>query len=411
MMRRLDRILFGTIAAVMIAFILGGVLVTTAAPRGDIYEYLTNFREVLHLVNSSYVDDVEAERLMTGAFKGMMESLDSSSVYLDPAQHTRYRKGLAGSTDTLGLTISKRYTYGVIVSVAPDSPAARGGLRAGDLIRSIDGKMVREMNRLEVEEALQGEAETEVVLSVIYQKTAERDEVTMVRSAVQPSPPELVRLEGGVAYLRLHDLAPESAARTARLLSEAVAATEGAPGALIIDLRNNPGTLLDEAVSVADLFLSTGTIVTVEGQDGVGERHEAGPEATRYQGRLAVLVDRGTANGAEVVAAALQQNERATVVGEQSFGQGSVQRLIPLSNGGALLLSVAQFYSPDGTAIPGEGVKPDEELELDPDEGKMEPRAGITAEQLATDRYVQRALELLQTENEEQGDLADKAAA
>ncbi len=410
-MRKLDRILFGTIAAVMIAFILGGVLVTKASPRGDIYEYLTNFREVLHLVNSSYVDEVEMERLMTGAFKGMMESLDSSSVYLDPAQHTRYRQGLSVSPDRLGLTVSKRYTYGVIVSVAPDSPAARGGLRAGDLIRSIDGKVLREMNRLEVEEALQGEVGSEVLLSVIYQQSAERDEVTLVRSPVQPSPPELVRLPGGIAYLRLHDLVPESGARTARLLSEAAAAPEGVPGALIIDLRNNPGRLLDEAVSVADLFLSTGTIVTLEGQDGVGERREAGPETTRYQGRLAVLVDRGTANGAEVLAAALQQNQRATVVGEQSFGQGSVQQLIPLSNGGALLLSVAQFYSPDGTAIPEEGVVPDEELELDPDQGAAEPRSGITAEQLAADHFVQRALELLQAGNEEPGDPAESEAA
>jgi carboxyl-terminal processing protease len=246
---------------------------------------------------------------------------------------------------------------------------------------------------------------------VIYQQTAERDDVTLVRAVVEPAPPELVRMKDGIAYLRLNDLVPETGARTASLLSEAASAAEGPPGALIIDLRNNPGRLLDEAVSVADLFLSAGTIVTVEGQDGVGERREAGAETTRYRGRLAVLVDRGTANGAEVVAAALQQNQRATVVGEQSFGLGAVQQLIPLSNGGALLLSVAQFYSPNGTALAGEGVVPDEELELEPDEGAVEPRAGITAEQLAADRFVQRALELLTSADEEEGDVAEEKAA
>jgi carboxyl-terminal processing protease len=410
-MRKLDRIVFGGLAAVMITFILGGVLVSKAAPRGDIYEYLTNFREVLHLVNSSYVDEVEEDRLMTGAFKGMMEALDASSVYLDPAQHIRYRQGHAGAPDMLGLTVSKRYTYAVIVAVSPDSPAAHGGLHAGDLIRSIDGRVIREMNLLEVEEALQGEPGREVLLSVIYQQTAERDDVTLVRGVLQPAAPELLRLTGGVGYLRVHDLAPDAGKRVTDLLTAAAAGPDGVPGSLIIDLRNNPGHLLDEAVNLADLFLSSGTIVTVKGKDGAGQRHEAKAGTTRFQGRLAVLVDRGTANGAEVLAAALQQNQRATVVGEQSFGQGSVQHLIPLSNGGALLLSVAQYFSPDGTAIPEEGVIPDDELVLEPDEGSAAPRTGITAEQLATDRFVQRALELLLAGDEVHGKLSGKAAA
>lgn len=410
-MRKLDRILFGVLAAVMIVFILGGVLVSKASPRGDIYEYLTNFREVLHLVNSSYVDDVEADRLMDGAFKGMMEALDSSSVYLDPSQHARYRQGLSPDAGSLGLTVSKRFTYAVIVAVAPGSPAAAGGLHAGDLIRSIDGQVVREMNRLEVDEALHGAMDSEVLLSVIYHQSAERDEVTLVRREVRSSPPELLRLRDGVAYLKLHDLADGAGQRASGLLEDAADGTGGTPTALILDLRNNSGILLDEAVKVADLFLSTGTIVSVEGQDGAGERHEARAETTRYQGRLAVLVDRGTANGAEVVAAALQQNGRGTVVGEQSFGRGSVQQLIPLSNGGALLLSVARFYSPDGTAITGEGILPDEELDLEPDEQTAEPRAGITADHLAADRIVQRALEFLLAGDEESGDQPVEAAA
>lgn len=410
-MRKMDRILFGALAAVMIAFILGGVLVSNASPRGDIYEYLTNFREVLHLVNSSYVDDVEAERLMDGAFKGMMEALDSSSVYLDPAQHVCYRQGLSSAAGSLGLTVSKRFTYAVIVAVAPESPAAVGGLHAGDLIRSIDGRVVRELNRLEVDEALHGAIDSEVLLSVIYHQSAERDEVTLVRREVRSSPPELLLLGDGVAYLRLHDLADGAGERAAGLLGDAAAGSEGTPAALILDLRNNPGILLDEAVNVADLFLSTGTIVSVEGQRGQDDRREARAETTRFQGRLVVLVDRGTANGAEVVAAALQQNDRGTVVGEQSFGRGSVQQLIPLSNGGALLLSVARFYSPDGTAITEEGILPDEELDLESDEATAAPRAGITSDDLATDRFVQRALELLHAGDEESGDQSLDAAA
>jgi len=401
-MRKFDRILFGSLAALMILFILGGVLVTKASPRGDIYEYLTNFREVLHLVNSSYVDDVAAQKMMDGAFKGMMESLDATSVYLDPGQHERYRLS-PGGIDRLGLTVSKRYTYAVIVAVAPESPAALGGLHAGDLIRSVDGRMVREMNRLDVEEALRGEKGSEVLLSVIYQQTAERDEVTLVRGDVSPAPAELVRLSDDVAYLRIHELGPGSGGQVAALLAEAAAAAEGAPAALILDLRNNPGGDLDEAVQVADLFLSKGTVVTVEGQQGTGDRREAREKTTRYTGAMSVLVDRGTAGEAEVVAAALQQNDRADVVGEQSFALGSVQKLVPLSNGGALLLSVARYHSPDGTAIPEEGVVPDDELELEPEEAVLDPRTGVTAEQLAVDPFVRHALTLLQTETEGTG--------
>lgn len=399
-MRKFDRILFGSLAAMMILFILGGVLVTTASPRGDIYEYLTNFREVLHLVNSSYVDEVSTPRMMEGAFQGMMESLDAASVYLDPEQHERYRRSPGGG-DQLGLTVSKRYSYAVIVAVAPDSPAALGGLRAGDLIRSIDGRMVREMNRLDVEDALRGEKGSEVLLAVIYQQTAERDEVPLVRGALPPAPPEFVRLPDGVAYLRLHGLGPGSADSAAALLVDAVSAAAGAPAALLLDLRNNPGGELDEAVKLADLFLSAGAIVSVEGQQVAADRRQARGDSTRFTGPLSVLVDRGTAGEAEVLAAALQQNDRAAVVGEQSFGLGSIQKLVPLSNGGALLLSVAQYHAPDGTAIPGEGVTPDEELELEPEDAVLEPRTGITAEQLAADPFVRHALALLQPDDED----------
>lgn len=410
-MRKLDRILFGTLAAVMIAFILGGVLVSNASPRGDIYEYLTNFREVLHLVNSSYVDEVDSDELMEGAFKGMMEALDSSSVYLDADQHARYKKGMSLGAGSLGLTVSKRFTYAVIMAVTPGSPAAEGGLRAGDLIRSIDGRVVRELNRLEVDEALHGAVDSEVLLSVIYQQTAERDEVSLVRRDVTSSPPELLALRDGIAYLKLHDLIKGAGERTAQLLTEAAAGPGGSPSALILDLRNNPGTLLDEAVKVSDLFLSSGTIVSVQGQDGDGDRREAQAETTRFQGRLAILVDRSTASGAEVVAAALQQNDRGTVVGEQSFGRGSVQQLVPLSNGGALLLPVARFYSPDGTAISEEGILPDEELELDLDTGIVPPRAGVTLDILASDHFVQHALELLLAGDEDASDQPLDAAA
>jgi len=410
-MKRFNRIFFGTLAAVVITFILGGVLVGKAGPRGDIYEYLTSFREVLHLVNSSYVDEVELDRVMEGAFKGMMESLDASSVYLDPAQYARHQQGLSVRPDLLGITVSKRYTYAVIVAVAPGSPAAEAGLHAGDLIRSIDGRMVREMNRLEVEEALLGAAESVVTLAVIYQQTAERDEVTMTRREVRPLGPELVRLPGGVAYLRIHDLAAGAGDRAGRLLAEAAALPEGEPMSLVLDLRNNPGRLLAEAVAVTDLFLSSGTIVTVGGQEGEGERREASAGTTRFAGPVVVLMDRGTANGAEVVVAALQQNQRATTVGEPSFGSGSIQELIPLSNGGALLLAVARHRTPDGKAIVEEGIIPDEEIEPDAEAPILHPTSSLDAESLADDHYVRRALELLQAAGEEEASRVDEAAA
>ncbi len=403
-MRKLDRILFGGLAVVVIAFIMGGVLVTKASPRGDIYEYLTNFREVLHLINSSYVDDVESGRLMDGAFQGMMESLDASSVYLDPSQHARFRQGTAaGEGAGPGIIVSKRYSYSVIVAVAPEGPAAVAGLRAGDLIRAVDGRLVREMNRLEVEDALHGKAGTELQLSVIYHQRAERDDVTVVRRMVEPTAPELVALPDGTTYLRLHHLGAGAGDQAAALLRESGARS------LILDLRNNPGGELDEAVKVADCFLSSGTIVTVKGQDGEGDGREANTATTCYAGRLAILVDRGTADGAEVVAAALQQNNRGSVVGEQSFGQGSVEKLIPLSNGGALLLSVAQFHMPDGTAIRKEGILPDEELEPNGEE-EVGVLSGLSAEILGADRFVQRALELLQKDDREAAAVEEPAA-
>jgi carboxyl-terminal processing protease len=358
------------LAPLALAFLLLAPAVQAQAPAPQAasreaarqsYERLALLGEVIDRIRAEYVDTPDEAELIEAAIRGMLGALDEYSQRLDRQQAREMQEQARGQFGGLGIEVTQREGRTVVVAPIDDSPAARAGIVSGDVITHADGVALQDMPLPQVIQRLRGDVGTEIRITVLSDGGQSRD-VVLRRALIHPRI-VISRREGDVAYVRLTLFNQRSAADVRQAVERLLA--DIGPGArgLVLDLRNNPGGLLDEAGRVADLFLEDGTITYTRVRGGAeGQRLRATPGDVARGLPMAVLINGGTSSAAEIVAGALQDHGRARLVGTTSFGKGSVQTVSPLRDGGALRLTTARYYTPNGRMIHGTGIVPDVEV-------------------------------------------------
>ena len=334
----------------------------TAEPRAETYHMLELFGNVLDTVERQYVTPVDDKKLIEAALNGMLTSLDPHSDYLNPEAFQEMQDQTRGEYGGLGIEITSEDGVVKVISPIDGTPAARAGIKPGDYITAVDGQTVLGLSVNEAVKQMRGKPGETVTLTIAREKTEPFD-VKLIREIIQPKS-VTSRLEGDYGYLRLASF-NEKATDETRAGIAALRAKDPHLKGLVLDLRNNPGGLLDQAVGVSELFLNGGEVVSQRGRDAHDiERDNAKPGGALDGLPVVVLVNSGTASAAEIVAGALQDRHRAEVVGLTSFGKGSVQTVIPLRGGldGAVKLTTARYYTPSGRSIQRTGIQPDLEV-------------------------------------------------
>lgn len=335
---------------------IGHVLGRTTDDKA--YKSLTVYGEVLQKIQSDYVDDPNMKVVTAGGLHGLLESLDTQSSYLTPREYLEYKTKLQNpGTGETGLTLSKRFGYVIVISVLPDSPAAKAGIHSGDIFESIAGFATREMSVGQAVNLLAGAPGTGVKVGVIRRGKPDPDDVEIVREKLAPTKMLVQKADADVLVLRLRSLDPGRAEEIRARLAEAQ--TQGIHK-VILDLRECGRGPVSEAVATARFFIPSGTIATLRGQTVSNQVFSAEPNKVLWKGPVSVLTDATTSGAAEVLASAMASNHRGDVVGERTFGLASEQKLITLDDGSALILTVANYYNPDGKSILEEGVIPTE---------------------------------------------------
>ncbi|HEV2299702.1 MAG TPA: S41 family peptidase [Candidatus Acidoferrales bacterium] len=324
------------------------------------YLPLTVYSEVLDHIQNDYVEDPDIHKVTAGALHGLLDSLDPQSSYLSPLEFADYEKKLKNeSSGQVGVFLSKRFGYIVVVSELPDSPAVKAGLRDGDLLESIAGFSTTQMSVGQAQVLLTGDPGQTVKVEVIRRTTPDPFDLTLTYAKLQP--PHLLQesLQNDIAYLRV----PAFENGTTDQIREKLAQfqQQGAKK-LILDLRDCASGPDEEGISTAQLFLSSGTIGTLKGQTVSTDTFSADPSKQTWKAPMTVLISNGTAGPAEILAAAVADNHRGDTVGEATFGTASQQKLITLDDGAAIILTVANYFTPDGKSIPKEGVAPNVEV-------------------------------------------------
>ncbi len=342
------------------ALVVGGYQVQqmAGATENDTYKELKLFSEVLDLVERNYVRTVEPKKLIYGAIDGMLKALDPHSSFLRPEDYKELQIETKGSFSGIGIEISIKDGILTVVSPIEGTPADKAGLQANDKIIKIDGKSTKNMSLTQAVKLLRGPKGTKVTISIFREGWNQLKDVTIIRDVIPLRSVRSKLLEKGYGYVRISSFQNH----TARDLAEALKGLEkdGGLKGLILDLRNNPGGLLDQAVKVADEFLEDGLIVYTDGRrkDQV-MKFKATPNTRRHDYPVVVLVNGGSASASEIVAGALPDHKRAIILGTQTFGKGSVQTIIPIDSNAAVRLTTALYYTPSGRSIQAKGITPD----------------------------------------------------
>jgi len=348
----------------------------------ELFKEIELFSDALSVIRTDYVDEVKAKDIIYGALKGMLSNLDSHSQFMDPDAYNEIKVETTGKFGGLGIEITIKDSLLTIISPLEDTPAFRAGLKANDKIVKIDGELTRDITLMEAVKKLRGEPGTKVTLTILREKTDRVFDATITRAIIQIESIKKVRiLEEGIGYLKL----VEFQENTPKDLSEALKRLEKeGMSSFILDLRNNPGGLLNVSVDVAEKFLEKGTlVVTTKGRRGPQNSELRARERNPYlEFPLVVLVNGGSASASEIVAGAIQDNKRGIILGTKTFGKGSVQTVIPLKDGSALRLTTAQYFTPSGRSIRGDGIHPDVSVELEEVPEKKEKKVKDVFEEL-----------------------------
>lgn len=328
------------------------------------YEDLRTFTEVFGRIKKDYVEPVPDKKLLEDAIRGMLTGLDPHSSYLDSDQYKELKVGTTGQFGGLGIEVTMENGYVKVVSPIDDTPAQRAGLKAGDLIIRLDEKPVKGMTLTDAVKIMRGKPGSDITLTIVREGEGAPLKITITRDIIKVQSVKSRLLEKDFGYLRISSFQSPTgeALKTAikKLEKENKSALKGA----VLDLRNNPGGVLNAAVSVSDAFLEKGLIVYTEGRIKDSEmKFNASPDDILNGAPIVVLINAGSASASEIVAGALQDHKRAVIMGEKSFGKGSVQTILPTSNGGAVKLTTARYYTPSGRSIQAEGIEPDIKLE------------------------------------------------
>jgi len=354
--------LYALTAAVLLGLALGNAqwVVARQATEGDLpLEALRSFTEVYERIQSDYVESVDDEALIRNAIRGMLENLDPHSAYLDAEAYQELQEGTRGEFGGLGIEVGTRDGFVEVIAPIDGTPADAAGMRPGDLIIRIDGESVKGMELRQAVRLMRGEPGSAVTLSVMRESADQPREVTMERAIIRVESVRTEMLEPGLGYVRISQFQSGTGDDLLRALERLNRDADGLDG-LVLDLRNNPGGVLQAAVEVADAFLSRGEIVSTRGRVARAEsRFIATPNDAISGAPLVVLVNAGSASASEIVAGALQDHRRAVILGESTFGKGSVQSVLPLRDGHAVKLTTARYFTPDGRSIQAEGIVPD----------------------------------------------------
>ncbi len=380
---------------------LGGGVASKVTDTGATYETLKLFTEVLSIVQSQYVDEPPPKELIYNAIKGTLRGLDPHSSFLDPEMYREMQVETTGTFGGLGIEITLKDDILTVVAPLDGTPASRAGIHSGDRIIKIDGLLTKDMALMDAVKRMRGKPGSPVTISIMREEFKEPKDVTITREIIRIQSVKSQELEPGIEYIRLRQF-QEQTARDLDTALEKFTKDGNQIQGLVLDLRNNPGGLLTAAVEVAERFLEDGKLVVyTEGRVRNQNMRFAAHPKKSYQGvPIVVLVNNGSASGSEIVAGALQDWNRGVVLGTTTFGKGSVQTIIPLSDGSGLRLTTAKYFTPKGRSIQGKGIAPDivvEQPKPDPvltaEKDKAPPLS--EAEMMKKDVQLQRAVDLL----------------
>lgn len=366
------------------------------APKENMskFDAARRFSQVLDLVQRNYVKDVTQSDLINGAVKGMLQGLDPHSTFMTSDEYKEMQETTSGEFFGVGIEISMENGQVVVVTPIEDTPAFRAGLQPGDIILSIDGQPAQELSLQEVVSRIRGAKGSEVELGILHSDAKSPQTVRIVRDAIPLISVKSRPLEDGYYWIRLTRFSERTTEELKDALKQAAkdAAEQGGLKGIVLDLRNNPGGLLDQAVSVSDAFLSDGDIVSIKGRDDSNQRtYVAQKQPDDVEVPLVVLINAGSASASEIVAGALRDQKRAMILGERSFGKGSVQNIIPLSDGSGLKLTVALYYTPNGSSIQAEGIVPDVEVLFEPPKQEDKENARLLLREQDLNRHLENS--------------------
>lgn len=331
----------------------------TNPDNSDVYQYLRLFSDVLNLVQDNYVEKVDSKELIYGAINGMLKDLDPHSSFLKPEDYKELQIETKGKFGGLGIEITIKDSVLTVVSPLEGTPADRAGMEAGDQIIKIDDEPTQDMSLMEAVQKMRGPKGTKVKLTVIRKGERKPLEFDIVRDMITIQSVKAQTLEPGYGYIRISSFQSGTANDLRKALDQMEAQSPPLQG-LVLDLRNDPGGLLDQAVEVSDEFLDSGLIVYTGGRlESQKMRFEAHKNGKPHNYPIVVLVNAGSASASEIVAGALQDHKRAIILGEPTFGKGSVQTVIPLNDGSAIRLTTSLYYTPSGRSIQAKGIEPD----------------------------------------------------
>jgi carboxyl-terminal processing protease len=355
----MKKILLGTIMVALVSAAIqwSGPMVAYAEER---YADLQNFSKVLNLIQQYYVEEVDTKKLIYGAIKGMLRELDPHTNFMPPEMFKDFETETSGEFGGLGIEISVTNSILTIISPIEDTPAWAAGIKAGDKVIAIDGHSTKGLSLVEASQFMRGKKGTKVVLRIVRDKEDQPRDITIVRGNVKIKSVKYTDLDDGYAYIRITSFIENSSRDLERALATHQKKYGGKIEGILIDLRKNPGGLLDQAIKVSDMFLKDGVIVSTIGREKKNKEVSSATKKGRFTDfPLIILVDQFSASASEIVSGALQDNKRALIVGERTFGKGSVQSVVRLGDGSGLKMTVARYYTPSGISIQAEGINPD----------------------------------------------------
>ena len=396
-MSKSSKLFLLSVSGLLVVFVIVGSLGVRASSKGDgAYRQLNVYTEVLQRIRTDYVEDPAIQTVTDGALHGLLESLDANSSYLSAAEYKRYKK-LSEHRGSIGADVSKRFGYAAVISVIPGGPADKAGVASGGIIEALESRSTRDMSLAEIHGLLSGDPGSTVTISVVRPRRAAPQKLTITREVVKESAVSARMLEGGIGYLQIGDFPKGRTQEVAGKLKELQ--RQGAKK-LLVDLRNSGGGEEAEGITTANLFLNHGLIAYVQGQRYPRQNFNAEPNKTVTDLPLVLMVNRSTAGPSELVASAVLGNARGDVLGDKTFGSGSIQKLMEMKDGSALLLTTAKYFAPNGKAIQDAAVTPnilvpdasDEFVSPEDEPGEETPE---TPKKSQKDEQMRRAIEVL----------------